>query len=307
MKKILVTGSNGLLGQTLSSLILSTGRAHLIASSRGADRFNTPGDYVYLDLDITDKEKLYSSISLHKPDVIINTAAVTNVDVCHHERDLCWQLNVTAVQNLVSICEDKNIHLIHISTDFVFDGKAGPYNEDALPNPVSYYGQSKYEAEQIVRRSSYDWTILRTILVYGVTPNMSRSNIVLWAKSALEKGEDIKVVNDQWRMPTLALDLAEACLLAAERKATGIFHISGMDMMSVYDIVRAVADFWSLDKSHIHPISSELLNQEAKRPQKTGFILDKAIRHLGYQPHSFREGLEIVDKDLDNLNRFAFN
>lgn len=306
MKKILVTGSNGLLGQTLSSLILSTGRAHLIASSKGDDRFIAPGDYVYLDLDITDKEKLYSSISFHKPDVIINTAAVTNVDVCHHERDLCWQLNVTAVQSLVSICEQKNIHLIHISTDFVFDGKAGPYAENALPNPVSYYGESKYEAEQIVRRSSCDWTILRTILVYGVTPNMSRSNIVLWAKSALEKGEDINVVTDQWRMPTLALDLAEACLLAAERKATGIFHISGNDMMSVYDIVLAVADFWSLDKRRIHPISSEILNQEAKRPQKTGFILNKAIHDLGYRPHAFLEGLEIVNRDLANLqsNRF---
>ena len=188
-----------------------------------------------------------------------------------------------------------------MSTDFVFDGQAGPYSEDDQPNPLSYYGETKVEAEKIIQASDCRWTILRTILVYGVTANMSRSNIVLWAKSALEKGEPIHVVNDQWRMPTLALDLAEACLLAAEKGATGIFHISGEDMMTVYELVRKVADFWSLDSSLIIPISSKDLNQEAKRPLKTGFILNKAIRVLGYKPHSFSEGLEIVDSQLRDL------
>ena len=127
---------------------------------------------------------------------------------------------------------------------------------------------------------------------------MSRSNIVLWAKGALEKGESISVVNDQWRMPTLAEDLAACCLLAAQKGAQGVYNASGKDMMHMVELVEKVADFWKLDKSLIKPITSASLNQKAKRPPKTGFILDKSIRELGYQPHSFIEGLSILDKQL---------
>lgn len=300
--KILVTGSNGLLGQTLTELILSDQRVSLIASSKGENRYPISEGYTYVSLDISDKQQLVKAISLHKPDVIINTAAITNVDTCHTQRDLCKKLNVEAVETLISICEMNNIHLIHLSTDFVFDGLAGPYSEDDSPSPISFYGESKYAAEQLIEGSSCRWAILRTILVYGVTANMSRSNIVLWAKSALEEAEPIRVVNDQWRMPTLALDLAEACLLAAEKGATGLYHISGTEMMTIVELVEKVADFWGLDKSFIQSVSSSTLNQEAKRPLKTGFKLDKAIEELGYQPHSFLEGLEIVANQLARRN-----
>ncbi|HEY0054473.1 MAG TPA: SDR family oxidoreductase [Pedobacter sp.] len=301
MKRILVTGSNGLLGQNLIELITASGRAELIATSKGANRFPTVVGYTYLDLDITNQSQLQMAIANIKPDVIINTAAITNVDICHTNHSLCLSVNVEAVRNLAEISEKHDIHLIHLSTDFVFDGIDGPYAEDANPNPMSFYGESKYKAEQIILGSSCKWTILRTILVYGLTANMSRSNIVLWAKNSLEKGEAINVVTDQWRMPTLVGDLAEACLLAAEKQATGIFHIAGPELMTVYELVCKVADFWKLDNSLIKPISSAILNQEAKRPSKTGFILDKARNVLDYHPHTFTDGLDIVDKQLVEL------
>ena len=298
----MVTGSNGLLGQTLTQLITSTRRAELVATSKGENRYPMQEGYVYFELDITDKDQLQKLISDVKPDTIINTAAITNVDICHVERGLCRVLNIDAVKNLSEICASSNIHLIHLSTDFVFDGADGPYSEEATPNPVSFYGETKLKAEQVLQESPCRWTILRTILVYGVTANMSRSNIVLWAKSALQKGEPIKVVTDQWRMPTLALDLAEACLLAAEKEATGLFHISGKDMMTVYELVTHVATYWDLNLDIIQPITSAELSQDAKRPGKTGFILDKANQVLGYEPHSFLEGLRIVDNELSARN-----
>lgn len=298
MKRILVTGSNGLLGQTLVSLITSSNRAELIATSKGQCRSPKAGNYTYVDLDITDQTQLGKSITRHKPDVVINTAAITNVDICDTNRGLCREVNVDAVRYLIEICEQQHIHLIHLSTDFVFDGVHGPYAEDAEPNPISFYGKSKLEAEQVIQQSTCKWTIIRTILVYGVTANMSRSNIVLWAKGALEKGDAINVVNDQWRMPTLVGDLAEACLLASEKEATGLFHIAGPEMMTVYDLVCRVADFWNLNKSLIKPISSAVLNQEAKRPLKTGFNLDKAKRELDYRPHFFHDGLKLMAKQL---------
>ncbi len=305
MKKILVTGSNGLLGQKLTSLILSSGRGELIATSRGANRYSQKEGYLYAEMDITDAGQVRDTIRQFKPDAIINTAAMTNVDICQKEKDLCRLLNIEAVKILADVCSSENIHLIHLSTDFVFDGKSGPYAEDAEPNPLSFYGHSKADAEAVLLRSSCRWTIIRTILVYGITADMSRSNIVLWAKSALEKREPLNIVNDQWRMPTLAEDLAEACLLAAERECTGIYHISGKDMMSIFELVQRIAAFWQLDSSFIRPVSSDSLGQNAKRPKKTGFILDKSIRDLGYHPHSFTEGLEVLYTQLSHSgNRF---
>lgn len=297
-QKIFVTGSNGLLGQKLTDLALADDRITLVATSRGENRHPIKEGYTYIDLDILESDRLRTAIAEHRPQTIINTAAMTNVDACEHDPEGCRKLNVDAVATLVALCEEFGIHLIHLSTDFIFDGKEGPYAEDAQPNPLSLYGQSKLDAEHHIERSNCKWAILRTILVYGVVADMSRSNIVLWAKGALEKGEPLRVVNDQWRMPTLAEDLAQACLLTAISGAQGVFHISGKDMFAIHELVAAVADFWKLDKSLIRQVSSDTLSQAAPRPARTGFVLDKARRELGYEPRSFEEGLALVDQQL---------
>ncbi|RNL51188.1 SDR family oxidoreductase [Pedobacter jejuensis] len=302
MKTILTTGSNGLLGQKITEKVLAEGRVKLIATSKGANRYPVINGYEYAEMDILNPAQVRAVIEKHKPDAIIHTAAMTNVDIAEANKSHCHQLNVDAVQTLVSLCEQKNIQLIHLSTDFVFDGADGPYKEEDAVNPLSYYGESKVLAEELLKNCQANWVILRTILVYGITNDMSRSNIVLWAKGALEKGLPINVVNDQWRMPTLAEDLAEACLLAVEKSAQGIYHVSGKDYMSIADLVRKVADYWVLDKSIISEISSESLNQTAKRPVRTGFVLDKTIRDLGYNPHSFEEGLKILDEQIRKVN-----
>ncbi len=223
---------------------------------------------------------------------------MTNVDACETDHAACDALNVTAVQHIVDACNVYSSQLVHISTDFIFDGKEGPLDEEAIPNPLSYYGWSKLKGEQIVKEKAAKWAILRTVLVYGVVQDMSRSNIVLWAKNALEKQQDIRVVDDQFRTPTLAEDLALGCFLAEDRNANGIYNISGKDFMSVYELVERVADFYGLGKSHMHRSDSSTLNQPAKRPPITGFKVDKAIRELGYAPHSFEEGLAVVSKQL---------
>ena len=298
MKTILTTGGNGLLGQKLTEKVLAEGRVKLIATSKGVNRYPNENGYEYVEMDIVNPDQVKSVIEKYQPDAIIHTAAMTNVDTAEANKELCHQLNVDAVQTLLSLCEERNIQLIHLSTDFVFDGTDGLYKEEDAVNPVSYYGESKVLSEEILKNSNANWTILRTILVYGITNDMSRSNIVLWAKGALEKGLPINVVNDQWRMPTLAEDLAEACLLAVEKNAKGIYHVSGKDYMSIADLVRKVADYWELDQSIISEISSVSLNQVAKRPIKTGFVLDKTIKDLDYKPHSFEEGLKMVDEQM---------
>lgn len=294
--RILVTGANGLLGQKLVELIL-TKEDYLIATAKSKLVLPlTKGEYHQLD--VTNKSQVLEVISKTKPDVVINTAAMTNVDLCETEREKCWASNVTSVENLVAACALSNTHLIHLSTDFIFDGTYGPLDEQAIPNPISYYGQSKWAAEKVVQNSTIPWTIARTVLVYGVTKDMSRSNIVLWVKKSLEEGKTIHVVNDQWRTPTLAEDLAMGCYLAATKKATGIFNISGEEMMTPYDIAIATADFFKLDKSLIRETDSSKFSQAAKRPPRTGFVIRKAKEKIDYKPRTFRDGLKVVSSLL---------
>jgi dTDP-4-dehydrorhamnose reductase len=296
--KILITGSNGLLGQKLVKLLANKDGIVLLATSKGKNRISNQSGYTYKSLDITNQLEVEAIFDEFKPDTVINTAAMTNVDACESDKVLCWDLNVNAVKYQIKAAEKHQSHYIHLSTDFVFDGEAGPYKETDQPNPLSYYGESKYEAEKLVQKANTKWSIARTIIVYGMVEDMSRSNIVLWAKEALEKGNPLTIVDDQFRSPTLAEDLAMGCWLIAEKQATGIYHISGKDVMSIIELVNRVADFYGLDKSIISPIKSSSLNQAAKRPPKTGFILDKAINDLDYSPCSFEEGLAILDKQL---------
>ncbi|PYF74142.1 SDR family oxidoreductase [Pedobacter nutrimenti] len=298
MQTILVTGSNGLTGQKITENVIASGKFNLIATSKGKNRFPVQNGYQYEEMDILDKARITALVEKYRPDAIIHTAAMTNVDTAENNKQEADRLNVEAVKLLMDICNTYHIQLVHLSTDFIFDGEDGPYDEQAAANPLSYYGKTKLQAEELLKASGVKWAILRTILVYGIVKDMSRSNIVLWAKGALEKGSPLNVVNDQWRMPTLAEDLAEACLLAVEKKAQGIYNVSGKDMMSIAELVYRVADFWKLDKSQVQEVSSASLGQQASRPRRTGFILDKTIRELGYQPHSFEQGLELLNKQL---------
>ena len=205
MKTVLITGSNGLLGQKLVQQLHAKPNYKLIATSKGANRISSIAGFVYEQLDITDPDQVKNVFAKHQPDILINTAAMTNVDACEDDKKGCWEMNVNAVEYLLAESEKYGTHFIHLSTDFVFDGENGPYSESDLPKPLSYYGESKFASEKVLQNSEYkNWAIARTIIVYGLVEQMSRSNIVLWAKGALEKGDPINVVDDQFRSPTLA-------------------------------------------------------------------------------------------------------
>ena len=296
--KVLLTGSNGLLGQKLVKLILEKGD-ELIATARGKNRLPIPeDDYAYSTMDITNREEVLRIIGKVKPDVVIHTAAMTNVDQCETEKEDCWKLNVDAVEYIIEACEQTSAYLIHLSTDFIFDGESGPYDEEGIPNPVSYYGDSKLAAEKLLFNSNIKYGVARTVLVYGVAHDMSRSNIILWVKGSLEAGKDIKVVDDQLRSPTLAEDLAMGCYLMATKRAEGVYNISGRDLLTPYDMAIKTADFFKLDTSTMTRADASSFTQTAKRPPKTGFIIDKARKELGYDPRSFDEGIAILAEQM---------
>jgi dTDP-4-dehydrorhamnose reductase len=297
-KKILITGSNGLLGQKLVSLLMTRADVDVVATAVGKNRLPSADGYEFLEMDITNPDEIDRVVSTTRPDVIIHTAAMTNVDQCELEKETCWKLNVTAVEYLIETCRKYNVFLEHLSTDFIFDGADGPYQEEAAPNPVSFYGWSKYAAEKAVMGSGLRWSIARTVLVYGTAHDMSRSNIILWVKKSLEEGKSIKVVTDQFRTPTLAEDLAMGCYLIADKEAEGIFHISGKDFLTPYEMAILAAEYFGLDKTLISPTDASSFTQPARRPPRTGFDLTKSRAILGYEPHSFMEGIGILDGQL---------
>ncbi len=296
--KVVITGSNGLLGQNLLSLLLKEKEQYSVFGfSRGKNRSGRE-DFEYVSMDITNKEQLHEKLLEIQPDFIINTAAMTNVDACENNRDACFDLNVNAVAYLITICSKINAHLIHLSTDFIFDGVKGNYTEDALPNPLSYYGETKLASEKLLQKANIKYTVLRTILVYGLVHKMSRSNIVLWLRESLEQGKEITIVDDQFRTPTYVEDLALACKLSMDKQANGIFNIASSQLLSVYEIAQQVARTFNLDSSLIKPIATAALNQTAPRPPKTGFDLSKTNQILGLYSKTFKEDLQRFKNSL---------
>jgi len=291
--KILFTGSNGLLGQKICALTTAYPQHTFLATSRGANRTQNLGRANYISMDITKRADVLRVVEEFEPEIIIHGAAMTHVDECELQRDLATLMNVEGTRHIAEAAQNVQAHLIFISTDFIFDGQDGPYNEEAIPNPLSHYGKTKLLAEHIVQELS-SYSILRTVFVIGAAEDLSRSNIVLWAKGALEQGQPINVVDDQYRTPTLAEDLAQGALLAADQKAQGIFNISGPNQMSIYELVMKVAEHFNLSTANVSKVDSNTLNQPAKRPLITGFDISKAQRELGYKPHTFKESLELI-------------
>lgn len=293
--RILLTGSNGLLGQKLVELLRQQPGVEIIATSRGANKLaDLYPDLYFVPLDVTDRAQVQQVIATEKPTHLIHTAAMTNVDECELNHEPCWLQNVTAVEHLAEACAQFQVHLTHVSTDFIFSGQKGPLTEEEVPAPINFYGESKLAAERAVQASRGTWAIVRTVLVYGIVHEYGRTNIVLWVRDSLRAGKEIKVVDDQFRTPTLAEDLAQGCWLVAHHNATGIYNISSSELLTPYQMALQVADYFQLDKSLIVKADGSTFSQPAKRPPRTGFIITKAQRELGYQPHTFQEGIALL-------------
>lgn len=302
MKKVLLSGSNGLLGQNLLDQLIRKDDFEVLAISKSTNLFPDSKGYSFKQVDITQRESVLNILDSFIPDVVIHAAAMTQVDPCELNKDLCYQVNVVGTGNMAELANSCGAKFIYISTDFVFDGENGPYQEDDKPNPVSYYGVTKLEGEKITRNLDVSWAIVRTILVYGLTPAMSRSNLVLWVKDSLESKKAIRVVQDQYRMPTLVNDLVFGILRIIDLDKEGVFHLSGPENASILELAKEISHFFDLDSKLISPIMSHELSQAGRRPPNTGFDLTKAREELGYKPKKFREGLSVVQNLLNSGN-----
>lgn len=289
--KVLITGANGFLGHYLTKQLLEKGY-DVLATGKGNCRlpFNQYKNFQYCSMNFTDPDIVKKVVLENKPGIIVHAGAISKPDACEVDQPMAYKINVEGTLHLLANAASCKSHFIFISTDFVFDGEQGMYKENDLANPVNYYGKTKLLAEESVRQYEYNWAIVRTVLVYG-KPLTGRGNILSIVKEKLEKGEEYQVVDDQVRTPTYVEDLATGIVLIIDRKAKGIFHLSGEDVLTPYEMAIKTAKFLSLNDSILKKATVANFSQPARRPLKTGFIIEKAKKELGYKPVSFAEGL----------------
>lgn len=287
---ILITGANGFLGYYLAGLLLNKGY-NVLATGIGSCRLPYKQEtFIYEEMDFTDPYSVHDVFEKYKPSVVVHAGAMTRPDECELNQWQCYVTNVEATLTLLSNAEEVGSFFIFLSTDFIFNGEKGMYAEDDIPDPVNFYGKSKAEAEDAVKEYRADWAIVRTVMVYG-KPVTGRPNIVATIKDKLEKGEIYKVFDDQVRTPTYVEDFVGGIVSIIEKKATGIYHLCGKDILTPYQMAVATAEYLHLDKTLLEKTTAADFPQPAKRPLKTGLITDKAKKELGYQPVSFLEGL----------------
>ena len=304
-RPVLITGANGLLGQFLVKVLLEDGQS-VVATGRGPSRLFFPEDlglavvsrqapsYVYADMDFTDHAAVRSTLERWQPGVVVHAGAMTQVDPCEEDPEACYRVNLDGTRLMLDAASALGARFVFVSTDFIFDGTSGPYREEDTPGPLSVYGHSKWAAEKAVMAASPDWAIVRTVLVYGTPLSGTRPNIITWARTNLEAGKRIQVVSDQWRTPTYVEDLARGIVALIRRQAGGIYHISGKDFLTPYDMALRTARLLDLDETLLAKVDASTFTQPGRRPARTGFIIDKAVRDLGYSPVSFDEGIALT-------------
>jgi dTDP-4-dehydrorhamnose reductase len=295
-RKILLTGANGLLGQKTIDIFARESDHELILSDI-ADKAEEPKKYKYFPLDITKKEKVKEAVKELKPDIIINAAAYTNVDGCETERELSWRVNVDAVKNFIIASRFNNTKIIHVSTDYIFDGMIGNYDEQSRPNPRSFYGKEKLASENALMASGIEYAIIRTMIIYGNGKNV-KQNFALWLINMLGNNHTVTIVDDQYGQPTMVDDLGVALLRIVDREKKGVYHVSGSEYLSRYEFALKLADVFEFDKELIIPIKTKDLQQAAERPMNSSFILLKAETELALKTLDVTDGLYLLKHQL---------
>lgn len=290
MKRILITGANGLLGQKITELLSNFRNYALHLSSKDDRSVFDHERMTYLRLDTTSRQGVRDMVDQVEPEIIIHAAAVTNVDLCEKERELAWRTNVSSVENLIHAAKLVGARLLHFSTDYIFDGKNGPYDETARPNPLNYYGKTKLASENLLITSGIPYTIVRTMVLYGMGYGV-KQNFALWLYNQLREGKSVRTVNDQIGNPTLADDVAYAVLKIMELERTGCYHVAGPDVVSRHEFALTLCRTFGFNKKLIIPVRTSDFRQPAQRPLRSGFITLKMETDLGIKASGIRQGL----------------
>jgi len=303
--KLLTVGGSGLLGYKVAELVVGEFESFATYNFRPMKLEGCS----FFKLNKTDRGDTLALIKRIKPDVVIDTAALHNVDYCETHRDEAWKVNVEGTRNVADACRETGAKMIFVSTDYVFDGKKGFYNEEDVPNPLHYYAKTKLEGENVVKEADIDYAIARPSVIYGWNPSelaglQSSSgksiNFVIWTLNKLNKGEEVKIVTDQYSSPTLADNLAEALLVLSKSERRGLYHTAGKTCINRFDFAKKIAEIFDLDGSLIKPVTSDAFKQVAERPKRCCLDVSKAERELKVRFLTVEEGLTKMKEQMEH-------
>jgi len=298
--RLLITGGSGLLGSKIAS----------IAAQKGYKVYSGYNNHeatngISIKLDICNKKEVIKAFEKVKPDAVVHSAALTNVDKCEEDKELAKKVNIEGTRNITNASEHQNAFLIHVSTDYIFSGEEGMYKETDKPNPINYYGITKLEAEKIVATSNLEYCITRPSVIYGSTPAAGKINFVLWILNKLKNGEPMRIITDQKVSPTLNTNLAEMILELIERRITGIYHLAGATPINRYKFATLIAETFQLDKTLISPADSREMKWLAKRPRNTSLNVEKARKTLSHKPLEIQQALNNLKKEIETKSRMS--
>lgn len=289
---ILIIGANGFTGRQILNDLVAREIYNITACSLHNDIL-AGNSYQFTRADIRNAQEVQLLFREVCPDVVINTSALSVPDFCETHHNEARATNITAVENLARACEQYGSRFIHLSTDFVFDGRNDRlYTEEDQPNPVNYYGITKLEGEERVAEYCGNYAIVRVVVVYGKALPGQHGNIIQLVANKLRNGETIRVVSDQWRTPTYVGDISYAIERLMHHSHNGIYHVCGSDCVSIADIAYRVADILELDRSLILPVTTEEMQETTPRPRFSGLNIAKAKREINYIPHTLDEGIK---------------
>lgn len=295
-KRILVVGANGFIGRHIMNKFVADANCIVTGCSLHHDILPNSGNYHFMEADITVHANIQHLFEEVRPDVVINTSALSSPNYCDTHHEEADALNIHAVEAMAEECEKYGSRLIHLSSDFVFKGDVNKlYTEDDELSPVNYYGFTKMESEKTVSKISSNYAIARVVVVYGKPFDGQHCNIVTLVANRLRNKEEICVVDDQWRTPTFVCDVVDGINRLINHHANGIYHICGGESMSISELAFRVADVLGLDSSLIIPMNTAEMNEKVARPRYSGLSIEKARRELGYNPRSLEEGIKNIE------------
>ncbi len=297
--RLVVLGAAGLLGRKLVAAGAAAGHEVHPFDARAGEE--TPAGPIR-SIEITDPSGLKKALQPVDPEWVLNAAAFTAVDDSEERRDLAWKINVDAVGYLLGVCHALHARLLTLSTDYVFDGRSGPYAEDVSREPLGFYGRTKAAMEDLVIHDGGPHLIVRTMVLYGAEPNV-RPNFATWLLGRLRSGEPTPIVTDQLGNPTLAADLARMLVQMVARDGRGLYHAAGADRVSRYDFATALARTFGLDPALLQAVTTEELGQAADRPLASGFVLDKIRKDFRLEPLGLDASLTAFREEVEALER----
>jgi dTDP-4-dehydrorhamnose reductase len=288
--RVAVTGSNGLVGRRLVAQLEGAGH-EVLALSRGERRVQ--GRFAYASVDLADGALLTKTLLDFKAEAIINPGGMTDVDGCERDPIAAWDANVGGVASLARAARSLGAQLVHVSTDYVFDGDDGPYTVDARPNPRGTYAITKHAGEQTVKAllPPAQWTIARTAVVYG-WPSTGKNNFGFWLVSTLAQGKQVPLFEDQWVSTSHATNVAAMLKELAERKLAGIWHTCGAEVMDRVSFGRRVCERFGFDPALIKPSRMADVKLASPRPAKSGLDVTKTMQALEAKPWPVARALD---------------